>query len=247
MKYKIFWTILAVLCILYGILVFMAGSGTGFFIVWIALGILCAAFAVFSGRGRWKKLPKALRTVLIVILVFLLGLFVFVEALILTGFKETAKKDLDVIIVLGAQVYESGPSAVLQYRLDKAYEYLDENPGTVCIVTGGKGPNEPFSEAEGMHRYLVSRGISESRILPEDQADNTKENISFSMQLFDAENESAGIISNNFHMYRALRLAKKAGLTGVCGIPAPSTPLYLPNNMLREFFGVVLSYIAGYI
>lgn len=247
MKFKVFWTILAVLCILYGILVFMTGSGTGFFMVWILLGVFCAACALFSGHGRWKRLPKALRTVILIFLAAALGLFVFVEALILTGFKDNAKKDLDVIIVLGAQVYESGPSVVLKYRLDKAYDYLAENPETVCIVTGAKGPNEPFSEAEGMRRYLVSRGIREDRILPEDQAVNTKENIAYSMQLFDAGSESVGIISNDFHMYRALRLAKKAGLADVSGIPAPSTPLYLPNNMLREFFGVVMSTLAGYI
>ena len=247
MKFRIFWSILAVLCFIYGILVFLTGSGTGFFMVWFLFGVLCSAFAVFSGRGRWKRLSKALRTVLILILIVFLGLFLFVEALILTGFKDTSKKDLDVIIVLGAQVYESGPSVVLKYRLDEAFDYLQENPDTVCIVTGAKGPNEPFSEAEGMRRYLVSRGIKKDRVILEDQALDTKQNITYSMQLFDAKNESVGIISNNFHMYRALRLAKKAGLLDVSGIPAPSTPLYLPNNMLREFFGVGMYFIRGLI
>ncbi|MBR3397892.1 MAG: YdcF family protein [Lachnospiraceae bacterium] len=245
MKFRIFWSILAVLCFIYGILVFLTGSGTGFFIVWFLLCALCLACALFSGRGRWKRLPKALKTMLILILIVFLGLFFFVEALILTGFKDTSKKDLDVIIVLGAQVYESGPSVVLKHRLDEAFDYLQENPATVCIVTGAKGPNEPFSEAEGMRRYLISRGINEGRIILEDQALDTKQNISYSMKLFDAKKESVGIISNNFHMYRALRLAKKAGLSDVYGIPAPSTPLYLPNNMLREFFGVVKSFVAG--
>lgn len=77
------------------------------------------------------------------------------------------KPDLDYVVVLGAQVRKSGPSLVLRYRLDKAIEYLDENPNTICIVSGGKGPNEPFPEAQGMADYLKEHGIAEQRILEE--------------------------------------------------------------------------------
>ena len=49
-------------------------------------------------------------------------------------------------LVLGAQVHKTRPSLVLQYRLDKAIDYLESNPNTICIVSGGKGANEPFPE-----------------------------------------------------------------------------------------------------
>ena len=39
-------------------------------------------------------------------------------------------KNLDYIIVLGAQVKESGPSVILRYRLDRAVSYLKENDNT---------------------------------------------------------------------------------------------------------------------
>ena len=53
------------------------------------------------------------------------------------------------------------------------------------------------------------------------------------------EDASVGIVTNNFHMFRELQIAKKQGLKNVCGIEAESTRLYLPNNMLREFFAMV--------
>ncbi len=53
-----------------------------------------------------------------------------------------------------------GPSRVLQMRLDKAYDYLTENPDTIVIVSGGQGPDEHVSEAQGMYDYLVEKGIA---------------------------------------------------------------------------------------
>ena len=85
--------------------------------------------------------------------------------------------NLDYLIVLGAQVYKNGPSPVLKFRLDKAYEYLSANPETRCIVTGGQGSNEPFTEASCMADYLVKRGIDSGRIILEDKSTTTAQNL----------------------------------------------------------------------
>ena len=79
-----------------------------------------------------------------------IGTFTGIGGCIGSKMNTEGKPGLDYIIVLGAQIYERGPSAVLRFRLDKAVEYLNENPQTKCIVSGGKGSNEPCSEAEGM-------------------------------------------------------------------------------------------------
>ena len=118
---------------------------------------------------------------------------------------------------------KDGPSPVLKYRLDKAVEYLNENPDTVCIVSGGQGSNEPWTEAEGMAQYLQEKGIDTARILTEDQSQTTEQNITNSKMLM-KEGASVGIVTNNFHVFRALQIAKKYGLSDVCGIAADSTP-----------------------
>ena len=239
MKAQIIWTILAVVCILYGLMVFGTGSGTGFFAVWIALGGIFLLFAFLAHIHFWSGLPSFLKVILLVLLAAGIGFFVFTEAKIIGSFTGKEEKDLDVILVLGAQVYEDRPSTVLQYRLDKAAGYLKENEETVCIVSGGQGHNEPFPEAQGMKNYLLSKGIPEERILTESASKNTEENMAFSKKLFDPETDRVGIITNDFHMYRACRMAEEAGITNAYPIPAESTKLYLPNNMLREFFAVL--------
>ena len=136
---------------------------------------------------------------------------------------------------------------MLKYRLDAAAQYLKENNSTVCIVTGGQGPNEPFPEGQGMKEYLVKAGIPADRILVEDQASNTVENIRYSKALMSSPDASAAIVTNDFHVTRGLALARKQGLTNVYAVAAPSNPLYYPNNMLREFFGLTKDFLKGNI
>ncbi|MBO6007024.1 MAG: YdcF family protein [Lachnospiraceae bacterium] len=166
--------------------------------------------------------------------------------MVVSGFMDSEKENLDYIIVLGSQVKPSGPAVVTRLRLDRAYEYAVNNPDTVIIVSGGQGSNEPATEASVMKEYLVSKGIDESRIIAEDKSTNTSENLQFSMALTDGlQDSSVGIVSSEFHMFRALAIAKKCGYTDTYGIPARSVRLYLPNNMLRESIGILKDFLMG--
>ena len=96
-----------------------------------------------------------------------------------------------------------------------------------------------------MADYLVKRGIDSGRIILEDKSTTTAQNLTNSMKLISADTinhaldsnttNTVGILTNDFHMFRALQIAKKQGLSDVCGIAADSTKFYLPNNMLREY------------
>lgn len=98
-----------------------------------------------------------------------------VEGCIISRMDEHADPNLDYVVVLGAQVRKSSPSKVLRYRLDTAIDHLSENPGTTYIVSGGKGPNEPVAEAQGMTNYLESYGIKKNRIIKEMKSKTTQE------------------------------------------------------------------------
>ena len=232
-----FWIffILAVICIIYAVIVRSTGSGTSFFLMWVGIGIVLLLLGISFRIEFWKNVPHVVKVIGMVVVCIGIVSFVLVEGCVISQMHAKGKAELDYIIVLGAQVRENGPSPVLKYRLDKAVEYLEENPDTICIVSGGQGSNEPWSEAEGMARYLQEKGIDTARILPEDKSQTTEQNITNSKKLM-KEGASVGIVTNNFHVFRALQIAKKYGLSDVCGIAADSTPKYLPNNMLREFF-----------
>lgn len=237
--------ICGVMSFLYGIMIWMIQSGSMFFAAWFLMGGFFLLTAIGFYTGVVTAVPVWFRTVILVILAIALAVFVMFEVRIASCFGMKAEPGMDYIIVLGAQVKENGPSVVLKYRLDAAYDYLTVNPDTKCIVTGSQGSNEPVTEAAGMQAYLVSRGIDPSRIILEEQADNTVQNLVYSRELMDEEDASVAIVTNNFHLFRALHIAAAHGYRNVQGISAYSTALYLPNNMLREFFGVCKDLVRG--
>lgn len=240
------WMIVGILCVLYCLaLAITGGTGTWFFLIWGIMGIAFTLWGIFRGR-IWHAMPHWLHITAGTLFLLMLAVFLFTEGCIISGFSKNTDKELDYIVVLGAQLKTTGPSRVLQYRLDTAYEYLTAHPDTKAIVSGGQGSNEPVSEAQGMYDYLVKRGIEPDRIILEDKSVNTEQNIRFSKDFLQADADKVGIVSNNFHVFRAVKLAKAAGYRNVVGIAAPATAFYLPNNMLREFFGVVKDFLMGH-
>ena len=240
--------ILGAISIIYGITIWMIHSGTWFFAVWFAIGAAFLAAAWATQAGAWEAVPVLAKRIGAVLLVAIALAIAVTDGLMLTQFDSKGEDNLDYVIVLGAQVMPDGtPSAVLQYRLDAAYDYLQANSETLCIVSGGQGPNEVTSEAQCMAAYLESRGVDSSRIILEDRSLNTVQNITNSMAYFDVETARVGLVTNNFHMFRAKKLAEHAGVAHVSGIAAYSTEWYLPNNMLRESMGIIKDFACGNI
>ncbi|NMM94467.1 YdcF family protein [Bifidobacterium oedipodis] len=240
--------VLAVACAAYSMAVLGTHSGTSFWMVWLVFAALFALLGFSFLLHWWALLPKMMRNVIVTVLILGVACFGVVEARIIAAMNTTAGPGLDYVIVLGAQVRESGPSRVLRYRLNTAIDYLNDNPKTICVVSGGQGANEPFPEAQGMTEYLEEHGISADRILEESKSTTTEENIRYSLKLLDkasadggqsTADASVGLVTNNFHMFRALQIAHVQGLPQAQGLPAGSPPDMLVNNMVREFFAEI--------
>ena len=77
---------------------------------------------------------------------------------------------------------------------------------------------------KAMADYLKEHGIDEQRILEEPDSKTTEENIVNSKKLISDDDASVGVITNNFHMFRALQIADKYGLDNAQGIAAGSPP-----------------------
>ncbi len=236
-----FLIIVGILFAVYGILIALINSGSYFFIIWFFLAVVFVLLGWSLKTGRLKRIHRSIKTIAVVLVVILLGSFIFCESKIVQGFHMRGVPDLDYIVVLGAQIREDGPSAILRWRLDKAISYLENNSRTKVIVSGGQGPNEPISEAAGMRDYLREKNIADERIIMEDRSGTTKENLKNSKLLLE-DNKSVGIVTNNFHVYRALLIAEDVGYENVVGISAQSNALYLPNNILREYFALLKYY-----
>lgn len=235
----------AFLCFLYCFIVFRIRSGSSFYLIWGLGGLFFIGLALMVKFDWWSQFPLLLRRVICGVLLAGVLAFVVAEGCIFAHYRDQGRPDLDYIIVLGAQMKERGPSVVLQFRLDAAYDYLIANENTLCVVSGGQGPNEPCTEAQGMYDYLVEKGISPERILMEDKSTDTSENIAFSAEVIGGTDKDVGIVTNNFHVFRGMMLARHAGFENACGISARSNIYFQPNNLVREFFGIMKDLVCG--
>ena len=209
----------------------------------LAAGLAGLGYAV--QRNAFTAWPLPVRAVCLTVSGAGLALFCLVEGLVLSHFSDKGEANLGYLIVLGAQMKENGPAVALARRLDAAAAYLEENPDTLCVVSGGQGVNEPVTEASGMRDYLLRKGIAAERIISEDQSHNTQQNLEFSRRLVPENVKKVGIVTSSFHVYRSVRLAKAQGFPEAVGIAAASDAYFLSNNMLREFFGVVKDRVCG--
>ena len=155
-------------------------------------------------------------------------------SLVISGMNASAPPGMDYLMVLGASVYADGPSPALTRRINAVMDCLDQHPDAVIIASGGQGRNEPISEAQCIRDELVKRGVDPGRIVMEDKSTDTRENMIYSRALIDRPDAAVGIVTNNFHIWRSLRMARRAGLTNAHGIAAEYTGPTLLHFMVRE-------------
>jgi len=149
-----------------------------------------------------------------------------------------------VVVVLGCLVVNDHPSSLLAERIKTAYKYLNANPESPCIVSGGKGSDESISEAQCMYQELVRMGISPDRIYIEDRSTNTRENLAFCKEIMEQENlgDTVVLVTNSWHEFRASLIASEIDLQ--CGNEGAATPPWrLPSNYLRELFGIAYQFV----
>ena len=221
--------------------------GFGFSLLWLwgVGGGVCIVCALLTKRFGRLPLPRWLFRTLCVIISLILALFLFLEGCIFTQFTAKGESGLDYIVVLGAKVKAGNvPSKPLYWRINAAEEYLRDNPDTIAILSGGKGADEPISEAQCMYDVLTARGIDESRLILEDKSTNTNENIRNSLKLM-SEDASFGVVTNNFHVFRAVNIAKTVSGRDVCGISAVYKDALWIHYMAREAVGIFKDTLLG--
>ena len=150
------------------------------------------------------------------------------------------------LIVLGCQVRGETPSLLLRYRIQAAADYLEANPESTAVLSGGCGSGENISEAECMYRSLTALGIDPSRLFPEDKSTTTEENLRFSKALMEREGLKGpvAVVSNDFHICRALEMAEDLGLEAQ-GLAARSNWYSRPTYILREALGLLYYALTG--
>ncbi len=204
------------------------------------LGLGCLASGIWFSRLTRHRVIAA---VALLVVVAIIGLSSFLANY---GTNDNALYDEDAVVVLGAAVHGRELSNTLVGRLDAALSYHQRNPAALVVVSGGQGPQEEIPEAVAMRQYLLDHGVPDDHIIVEDRSTSTEENFANARVLLDRvlpARYSVAFVTDEFHVYRAERIAASAGLTAthVSG----RTPWYFwPANYLRESVAVALNWLG---
>ena len=214
---------------------FRLGAVFGLCVCTLGLCLVLFYRRAAAGGGWRKALARG------AVCCYLLGLCWagFLTGLMISAQNKVPPENANVV-VLGAQVYSAERMGVsLAGRVEKAGEYLLSHPRAKVIVTGGQGADEPCPESLTQRNALVAQGVEEDRIFQEDRSHNTRQNLEYAMDI--AQEEGLGtefvVVTQEFHMFRALQLAETAGFTAY-SLTAQSDPLLLPEYYGRELLSL---------
>ena len=237
-----------------------------FWILWTVLLLIAALIFRFALRGyAYMAHTMTFLAVLVVLHRFLsrkmwhavvilvcIGLvyFIIVEIPIIKNARTDPDPERDYLIVLGAAVHGDEPSPSLMRRLQAAYDYLTKYPGSTAIVSGGQGKGENLTEAQAMYDYLTGRGIEPGRIIMEEKATSTKENLLFSFDIIRSRGDdpvgNTAILSSPYHLYRAKSMSEALGVEAA-GVAGGFDHILLTiNYFIREAFGVTHFWVFGW-
>lgn len=231
------------------LITFRSSLGFGPILAAGLISYISAWLAFREKRRRGSRSKTAVIGYYAMAAVFILWLasFAFVEYNVIQAGKAGDEAVGEYVIVLGAGLKGDEPSVSLSSRLQKASEYLNQNQNTKVVVSGGQGEDETISEAEAMKRYLISNGIAEARIIEENKATSTRENLMFSEEILEAFHVSRDnrtiVITSDYHAFRTRMIAESIGLNAAV-LPS-KTPLgvYI-SGCIREYFAVIDTYLS---
>lgn len=154
--------------------------------------------------------------------------------------------DKDYLIILGCQVRPDGTLyPLIQSRVDRAIQFYQrqlEKTGkkAIFLPSGGKGADEPISEASAIKRYLLEKGIPEEQILVEDQSMNTEQNMCFSKKIIEDMTPDAKVAfsTTNYHVFRSGIISRQNEFEPE-GIGSKTKWYFWPNAYIREVIGMM--------
>jgi uncharacterized SAM-binding protein YcdF (DUF218 family) len=172
-----------------------------------------------------------------------LGLVALLDAGLVVGISQIRPSigRVDAVIVLGAAV----GTPALRERTMTVMAALQSARSNTLVLSGGQGPTERVPEAAAMLEVVAEQSLPDSiHILLESTSSTTYENIQNSKHLI-PEAKRVLIVSDEFHLARAVLLAKRAGFQYVAwDAPAPS---YYPKRELAGYYAREMVAMIAYI
>ena len=160
-----------------------------------------------------KKVLKYGIIFIIILAIIIFGINVYVtistSKQIIKENDYTKLSDIDCIIILGAGIWGDNPSPMLEDRLLEGISLYQKNVSDKILMSGDHGKKE-YDEVNIMKSYAIEKGIPSENIFMDHAGFSTYESIYRAKDIFEAK--KVIIITQKYHLYRALYIAKELGI-----------------------------------
>ena len=192
-----------------------------------------------------------MRRVLVGLLVLVLAYFAVSTTLVARWMGKDERPRVDAIVVLGAAQYDGRPSAIYQARLEHAVDLWSDKVAPLLVFTGGKEPGDRFTEGGSGARWALARGVPSAAVLTEEKSRTTYQTLAGAKRALERRDPDGGrrrivVVSDPFHMFRAVRQAADLGMDAYPS-PTRTSPLSASRLKLTELVLREDLAIAGYL
>jgi len=196
-----------------------------------------------------------MRRILLGFLIVVLAYFAVTTFLVATWMGKDERPPADAIVVLGAAQYDGRPSAIYRARLEHAVDLWNARAAPLLVFTGGNEPGDRFTEGGSGARWAVGKGVPASATVVEGSSRTTYGNLAGAKRALEARGPKQDrrlriiVVSDPFHMYRAVKQANDLGLDAYPSptrtSPLSASKLKLTESVLREDLAIGGYVIAG--
>jgi uncharacterized SAM-binding protein YcdF (DUF218 family) len=175
-------------------------------------------------QAALRRILKIMRRVILGIIIAVVLYFAVTTALVAIWMDKDEHPKVDAIVVLGAAQYDGRPSAIYAARLEHAVDLYRDGVAPVIVFTGGNEPGDRFTEGGSGARWAVEHGIPQAATLKEETSRTTYENLAGAKKVLDSRLKRGDrprivVVSDPFHMFRAMKQADDLGFTAY---PSPT-------------------------
>ena len=178
-----------------------------------------------------KKVFLFIFTLIVICLIFVLGInsYVIKSTKDRILYIDKPQDNIDCILVLGAGIWGDEPSPMLKDRLEEGIRLYKEGVTSKIIMSGDHG-SEEYDEVNVMKQYAIDAGVPSEDVFMDHAGFSTYESIYRAKEIFDADNII--IVTQEYHLYRALYIADKLGINAY-GVN--SDPRKYSGQVFRKF------------
>lgn len=160
-----------------------------------------------------KKVTMILAIIVVILALIILTINLYVKKTtkkqIINNSDYTKLENIDCIIVLGAGIWGDKPSPMLEDRLLEGINLYNNNVSNKIIMSGDHG-REEYDEVNIMKNYAIEKGVPSENIFMDHAGFSTYESIYRAKEIFKAK--KVVIVTQKYHLYRALYIANQLGL-----------------------------------